>query len=116
MGACEHGDELQKRLRAAFEEWYGSSTFRAKVVKRKPPRRKFTIFSVRQATTLRSMGAQDSPRALPVRFSRDQGNSYAIDSFAQNANIKTGSDARLAVLRIALRLSSPIDFRHPHDG
>lgn len=57
MGACEHGDELQKRLRAAFEEWYGSSTFRAKVVKRKPPRRKFTIFSVRQATTLRSMGA-----------------------------------------------------------
>jgi hypothetical protein len=53
MTPCEKRDELQERLRAAFEAWYGlgSRMFRVRSVRPVPPKRRFTTFSGRCATT-----------------------------------------------------------------
>src|SRR5215472_3133142 len=67
MRTCEQRDELQRRLRAAFEEWYGVKDVRERTVRRKPPRRRFSTFSVRSATMLRSTdatGTSEGPQLL----------------------------------------------------
>jgi hypothetical protein len=47
MTACEQKNELQERLKAAFEEWHAVKDVPGKTGRLRLPRRRFTTFSVR---------------------------------------------------------------------
>lgn len=64
MSDCEQKDELQRRLKVAFEEWYAVRQVLERIRKPKPPRKKFITFSVHSGITLRSTDATGTSGAL----------------------------------------------------